>query len=203
MDNTNSQELSALEAQLNNEFAGTATETIETTNETQSPEGTKDGETESTDTAEPQTEQSDDELSKLKEQRQRMLATKSKDEKEKAFLREQLEETKRLAQEAQERIASFQALSSDDRDESADTDYIKAVAQKHVAELDMQKLGKQEKLSFIKENSDLSVEDFASIEAIKSDLPNLTWERARMLYLAESKPNLLTQNEAKKTKISL
>lgn len=207
MDNTISQELQALEAQLTSEFSWTSQAETQEATETQSTEGTKEVETESETIDESQsddTDKSSDELEKLKEQRQRMLATKSKDEKEKALLREELEEARRLAQEAEERIAKFKSTSNEERDEDSDTDYIQAVAQKHVAKIDMDRLAKQEKLSFIKENSELSTEDFASIEAIKSDLPNLTWDRAKMLYLAESRPELLSSKEqSKKSKISL
>lgn len=179
----NSQELQALEAQLLQEVAPQVIE-----EPTVAPEGTNEGKT---DTNESANSQPDDELSKLKEQRQRMLATKSKDEKEKSLLRQQLEEAQRIADEAQEKINSFKGLSDDERTVDHDEDYIDAVLTKKVAQSDMNRIQKEEKLDFIKSNSDLSVEEFAQIETLKKDFPNLTWERAKTIYLAENNPTAL------------
>lgn len=115
MENTTSQELQSLEAQLQAEFAGTQVAPTES-NEIVKPEGIKEGNQEKvsnektdSDTQSDTDSSSDNErVSKLEEQRKRMLATKSKDEKEKELLRSEVEQYKTRLQEVDSIIKKYE-----------------------------------------------------------------------------------------------
>ena len=101
----------------------------------------------------------------------------------KSFTREELEERRRLAQEAEERIASLNSHLTKNDDEDSDTDYIQAVAQKHVAKIDMDRPAKQESFHLSKKIQNSLRKTSASIEAIKSDLPQSYLGTERKMFI--------------------
>ena len=99
----------------------------------------------------------------------------------------QVNQAKQAAKEADERANTLL-----EGYEPEQLEAIKSIVQREAAAKDISRLEELERSTFIKEHNPAK-DELAGIEEVKNDFPNMSWEYARKVYLADTNPEKLVQ----------